>query len=259
MMKYYFLATALPVLQIGMPPEISWEEFQNLLADNLILSDYKKAETMRRFYDIQNIRAFWKGVEIDYHGNLDAVELEDALVAREGLPGYVYDYIDQNDSFELRISHFAALLNSYFMVESREADGFFKKYLRFEREWRLVLTGFRAKQLNRNLGIELQFEDPADDLVAQILAQKDSKTYIPPDRYQVLTPLFEEYVNDPLGLFQALCEYRFSRIDEMLEVDLFSIDYVLGYMAKLITVEKWMELDKQKGEEALNKILPSNM
>lgn len=255
MRNYYFLASALPDLQPGVAPEISYEDFLNLLHDNLTESDFAKTNVIRRFYDIQNIRSFWKKEPLDPRGMLNKVDLEAALLNREDLPGYLYDFLDRYDSTAARLEHFPALVTAYFSQESEKATGFLKEYLKFEREWRLVFTGLRAKDLGRDITKELQFEDPYDDFVAQILAQKDSKTFIPPDGYEDLKILYEEHTKNPLELYQALCEYRFYHIQNMLGIDLFSIDVILGYMAQLITVEKWMELDKKKGMEVVKNVL----
>ncbi|MBA3957628.1 MAG: DUF2764 family protein [Parachlamydiaceae bacterium] len=253
--NYYFVATALPPLQIGVPPEISFEEFETLLQDNLTANDDDKTEVIRRFYDIQNIRAFWKNESLDPRGGLNEIELETALLDQAGFPTYVFDFLNRYDSTKSRLEHFPELVSTYFTAEQKHATGFLQDYLRFEREWRLVFTAFRAKQLGRDLTKELQYEDPDEDLVAQILAQKDSKTFIPPNGFQELQPLFEEHSDDPLALYKALCEYRFSKVEEMLDIDLFSIDRLLGYMVQLIIVEKWFELDKQKGTEIVNQIV----
>lgn len=242
MNNYYFLATALPPLQLGISPELSFEEFQDLLKDNLSAHDYEQTEVIRRFYDIQNIRAFWKKEPLDPRGNLNEVELEEALLAREGFPDYVYEFLDLYESTSKRLEHFPALLGSFFKSEEKQAVGFLKEYLRFEREWRLVFTGLRAKELGRECVVELQFEDPNDDLVAQILAQKDSKTFISPEGYEQLTTLFEENVSAPVDLYKALCAYRFHRIEQMLAVDLFSLDRILGYMVQLIIIEEWVAI-----------------
>jgi hypothetical protein len=255
MTYYYFLASALPALQIGIPPEIEFQEFQDLLKDNLTPVDYQKVKVLRLYYDIQNIRAFWKNKELDPWGNLDENELEEALLAREGLPDYIQDFLDHHTTLSSQLHDFQALPVAYFSTESKKNSGFIREYLSFERELRLVLTAFRAKQLNRDLTVELQFEDPDDDFVALILAQKDAKSYIPPDEYQEIKLLVETYTNDPLALHQALCEYRFKKIQEMLGVDLFSIERILGYMIRLIMVEKWQALCKKKGLEVANKIL----
>lgn len=255
MTKYYFLATSLPPLQLTVPPDISFEEFIHLAKINMFTDDYAKIRTIRRFYDIQNIKAFWKNEELDPRGNLNEVDLEESLLARGGLPAYVYDFMDHFESREQRLQNFSALIASYYKNEIQKSTEFLHDYLVFERDWRLVFTAFRAKKLKRNLEKELQFEDPNDDLVAQILAQKDSPTFIPPNGYQDLLPLFEEHADSPLELHKALCEYRFDKIASLVGVDVFSINYILSYMTLLILVEKWHELDKMKGMEVISKVV----
>lgn len=253
MNNYYFVATALPPLQLGVPPDISFPDFITLLHDNLTPEDFEKTKVIRRYYDIQNIRAFWLEKSLDPRGNLNKVDLEEALLSGEGLPGYVYEFINAYDTLEKKLEYFPALLAAYYSNEISKASGFLKKFLEFEREWRLIFTAFRSKLLSRDLNTELQFENPENDFVAQILAQKDAKAFITPEGYNELQPLFEEHASDPLRLYKAISEYRFYKIEEMLNVDLFSIDRILGYMVQLIIVEKWLELDKKKGMEIIDK------
>lgn len=255
MRQYYFLATALPDLQLGNPPEISFSDFDNLITENLSSSDFAKTVIIRRFYDIQNLRSFWKDEELDFRGNLNSKDLEEAILSHQGLPDYVFDYLDVYDSKEKRLEHFPELVSAYFKNEATHAHGFLKKYLTFEHDWRLVFAGLRAKQLGRDISKELQFEDPTDDLVAQILAQKDAKTFVPPDGFEDLKVIFDEHAHAPLELYKALCEYRFHHVSDMLGTDVFSIDYILGFMVQLITAEKWIELDQQKGMEVVKKVM----
>jgi len=255
MNNYYFVAASLPRLQIGLHPEIGFQEFETLLSVNLAPQDYAKTHVIRLYYDIQNIRSLWKGEELDPFGNLAKEELEEALVVREGLPGYVYDFLDSYEGTKSCLHHFPSLVTAYFREELEHASGFLKTYLQFERALRLVLVGFRAKQLGRDLIAEMQYEDPDDELIAQIIAQKDAKSYSPPIEFQEVKTIFDAHAQDPLALHQALCVYQEHQVSEMLGVDFFSIDYILGYMVKLILVEKWMQLDKKKGMEHVQKIL----
>lgn len=238
MTDYYFLATSLPPLQLGIPPEMNFEELSPMLEDNLSANDFEKTTVIRQFYDLQNIRALWKKQPLDPKGNLVLTDLESSLFSREGVPEYLTHFLDSYDSNADRLSHFSALISGFFSMEQAKAEGFLKEYLKFERAWRLLLTAFRAKQLKRDLVKELQFEDPNDDLVASILAQKDAKRFIAPEGYEDLQALFEEYVNDPLGLYQALSRYRFDKVENMIGIDLFSIDRILAYMVQLIIVEQ---------------------
>lgn len=255
MTQYYFVSTSLPELQVGYPSELTFSDMVNLMEVNLKTDDLLLTQVVRRYYDIQNIRSLMMEEEIDPRGNFNAKELEDAIATSTGLPEYVYDYLEQYDGTENRLRHFSSLISAYFKEEIQRATGFLEQYLTFEKEWRLVLTGFRAKQLGRNVAEELQFEDPDDDVVAQILAQKDAKYYEPPTQYEDLKVLFEQHKSDPLDLYQALCEYRFEKLNSWIEVEAFSIDRILGYLAQLVIVEKWMELDKKKGLDIVDQIV----
>lgn len=255
MTNYYFLATALPPLRFGVQPDINFQQFEDLLNDNLSQKDYEKTEVLRLFFDIENIKAFWQKKPFDPRGSLSDFELEEALLTQDSLPQYVFDFLNQFENQEERLANFAGLLGAYFRVESEKANGFLRKYLIFEREWRLVLAGYRAKQLNKDVVKELQFEDPNDDFVAQIIAQKDSKAIIAPNGYQDFVRILEEHFESPIELYQAINEYRFREVEKLVAIDMFSVDRVLGYMVRLIILEQWLELDQQKGLKTIEAIL----
>lgn len=253
--NYYFLGSLLPDLQIGIPPEIDFQQLTFLLHTNLTKSDYEKVRVIRRYYDIQNIRSFWREEQLSYRGNHDEVALEEALLTQSALPSYVFEFTQKYDSTKDRLHHFAYLLAAYFKTEIEHADGFLLDYLTFQRELRLVLTALRSKRLGRDVMVELQYEDVDDDLVRQIIAQKDAKDYEPPERFSELKPLFDEHSEQPLELHKALVEFQFQKVDELLGIDFFTINRILAYMVKLIFVEKWLELDKKKGMQLVDTIV----
>jgi len=253
--NYYFTSSALPKLKVGERPEMGSHIFTILLKLNLSSKDYQRTVDMRRLVDINNLRALWRGDQCDPRGNYNKKQMEEIMILQEGLPEYVYDYIEQYNSVKDRLKFFPALVSTAFGEEISHQTGFTKTYFEFERGLRLALLGFRAKKLGRDLMEELQYEDPEDDVVAQIVAQKDSKKYEPPAGFEDLKDILEEDYNRPYRLYKKLCEYRFNRIEDFLIEDLFSIDRVLGYMAQLFIVEKWLELDNQEGQKIVNKII----
>lgn len=255
MSNYYFVGTLLPDLHIEEKPEIGFTEFDRLLHENLSVNDYAKAITFRTYYDILNIRAYWKGEEFDPAGNLDSSDMEEALITRSVFPNYVFEFIDKYENNEERIRHFPLLMSTFFKNEIANATGVFKKFLIIERELRLILVAFRAKVLGRDVVKELQYEDPEDEFVAQIIAQKDSSDYEPPEKYEEMTTLFKRYYDDPIAFQKAYYQYRFQKINELVDVDSFSMDRLLAYMVKLIIVEKWLHLDKKKGLEIVDSML----
>lgn len=256
MKEYYFVGTLLPPLSLENPPEITFEQFETLLQDNLTKNDYEKTKIIRRFYDILNLRARWLGEELDPRGELDKVELEEAIASRVGLPDYVYTYIDAHEKREDRIKYFPQLLATLFQDAVHVQDPFLRQYLQFERELRLVLVGFRAKKLGWDLASELQFEDPEEEIIAQMLAQKDAKEFTPPEKFADLKTLFVQYGDDPLALQRALDQYRFDYVEGMVDMaDNDSIRRILAYMVQLVLVEKWNEMDKVKGKEIVDAIV----
>jgi Protein of unknown function (DUF2764) len=252
MSHYYFLGTLLPELSIDRPPEITFREFEQLLKENLSSADFAKSAAIRNYYDILNLSAYWKREPFNPLGNLDEGAVEEAIVTRSGLPCYVFEFLDKYETDEKLLHHFSELLARFFQNEEIEENGFLKFYFTLERELRLVLLAFRAKKLGKDLFKELQYENPDEEIIAQMLAQKDASQYEPPEKYLDLKNIFLKYQQDPLKLQKALIEYRIEKIEERLGLDLFSIDRILGYMIELILLEKWYSLDKQKGKEMID-------
>ena len=255
MFGYTFLATLLPPLRIGDLPDMPFKELEFFLQQNLSPIDMAKVQTIRRYYDLQNLRALWLEEPLDVHANFDENQLEEALLTRTGFPEYLYKFLDKYESREERLKFFPELERDYFVEEIRHATGLLRDYLVMERELRLIFTGFRAKRLKRDLSTELQFEDPEDELVGQIMAFRDAEYFEPPPDYSDLKRIFEIYRDDPLGLHQALCQYRFNRLDEFVGDRTMSIDAILAYVIQLILVEKWLELDQQKGQIIVDRII----
>lgn len=257
MSNYYFLGTLLPELHIGEPPEIGFREYEQLLKENLSASDFAKTHILRNLYDIINLRFYWKGEPLDPLGNYVESDLEEAFATKSMLPSYVFEFMDKYEHKDKLVHHFPALLSTFFIKEIEQASGFFKAYLILERELRLISLAFRAKKLGRDVLIDLQYEDPEEPLIAQILAQKDAAIYEPPEKYEQLKYIFNKYQNQPLELQKALFEFRFDKIEEMLKLDFFSTDRILAYLVELILVEKWQQMDQQQGLKIIDNMLES--
>lgn len=247
MLKYYFVGTFLPTLIFGEHPEISLSELDVLFRDNLSEGDYKKIQTIRQFYDLLNLRLFWLEQEIDLRGDMSSMELEEALITRSGFPSYVFDFIDRYPKKEDRIHHFPHLVAQFFKGNGN-LNPFSRKYLKFEREIRLIMTAFRAKKLGRDLSVEFQYEDPEEDLIAQLLAQKDAPAIEIPEEYQELKVIFDRWRDRPLDLQKALDEYRFNKVDSLVEMaDVFSMERLMAYFIQFLILQKWAEMDSEKG------------
>ncbi len=247
MRNYYFVVPSLPSLSLEIRPELSFSDLMGRLEICLSKKDLEKTKVLRLFVDLCNIRALFLEEDIDSHGNLTEKELDEALLLQTFLPDYVFNFLSQFEKVPDKVSHFPGLLALFFNEEISKNKGFLHSYLTFEREARLVLVGLRAKKLRKDLIKELQFEEPTDPLVAHLLAQKDADTYDPPVEYQGLKELMASCYSDPWAEYEAFARYRFLRLEEMVEGQMFSIDRILCYMAQLMIVEDLFELNAQKG------------
>ena len=248
MANYYFLAASFPPLVLGEKPDITFDELTARLAINLTKKDFEQTVVFRRFLDLSNIRALFLEDAIDSRGNLNEKELDQALLLQDGLPEYAFDFLGRFETAAEKLRFFSGLISTYFNEEILRQKGFLKSYLEFERSWRLVLLALRAKQLGRDVIAELQFEDLTDPLVLGILAQKDAPSYDPPIEFADLKEKYLSCGPDPWLQFKTMAEWRFHRIEELVEKPLFSIDWILSYMARLLIVEQWHDLDHAKGK-----------
>ena len=153
---------------------------------------------------------------------------------------------------EKRIHSFG-IISRFFYEEGLRQKGFLRNYFIFEREYRLVLLALRAKKWGRDLFDELRFEDQKDPFIIQLLSQAEGKTYEPPAEYVELKEIFRACGNDPWQQFCAISRYRFQKIEEIAGHNFFSIDWILGYVARLFIAENWSALDEKQGQEILEK------
>ena len=251
MTKYYFLMCALPKLEIKRNPDMYFEEFDLLLDLNLTDRDKEKLKEFRTYIDIQNIKAFWQKKPLNKKGNLTSSQMEEALLVKDFLPGYVFDYMNKYSSMDERIKFFPDLLAKYFADQITNQKGFLKKYFLFEKESRLILTALRAKKYHFDIAKQLQFEDFYDFFVAYILAQKDAEEFIPPDEYQTLKGIFQNNVNNPAELDELFLEYKFTNILKLMEEKPFTIDQILAYTALYYLILDHMNNKKEEGMQAL--------
>lgn len=248
--SYYFVASSLPPLFFEKKPEMSFQEVKDLYKANLSLKDFQKVQKLLHLVDLYNVRAVWLGMPLDERGNLREPQFEEALLVQEALPEYLVAYMERYESIADRLRFFPSLYASLFS-EGVQERGFLGRYFRLEREIRLVLAALRGKTAKRDLLQEFQFEDPLDPFVAHILAQKDAPEYTPPFGYEGLKAVFDTYKNSPKELHLAILRVRFHKLEEIEEKGPFSMDALLGYLARLYLIETWWQLDEEKGRETI--------
>ncbi len=251
-MLYYFLKTSFPDLQLDKSPELSFAELHEVLVENLSEKHFALYREFLFYIDLQNLRSFIVQAPIDPRGFFSKQELQEALLFREGFPEYVFVFLDRFEETKDRLAHFTQLYISFYQ---KKKEGFLGAYFSHLRQMRWVLAALRAKSKGKNLLPELQFEEEEDRLIAYIIAQKDAAQFEPPPEFSRLKEVFCQHETDPLLLEKALLAYQIDAIEELEEGKPFEIDQVLAFAIKLFLIESWHLLDKERGKEALKRIV----
>jgi hypothetical protein len=246
-MRAVFVGAALPPLSFGEMPEISFDQLASYVGENLSKEAQRGFELLRLSIDIENVRRYLLGEPIDSRGTLSEKELEEAILNDVFLPDYVGTFLDTYQDEADRASYFGLVLSDFYRIAQEETTGFVRDYFAFERNLRLALTVYRMRALKGNLAKELQFEDPTDPLVAELLAAKDSPTFQFPYDFSDLEPILSAAGDDPMKQYMAMAQYRFTWIEHYPTGPLFSHDSILSYAMAHLIAEDVASLDSQIG------------
>ena len=255
MARYYFLTTILPDVVLDEQPRLSFEELIPLYLTNMTASDFEQFQLLRRWIDIQNLRLFWEGLEVDPRGNWLRMALDRLLLTDEALPAVLIDYLLQYESDAQRLEHYPELLSAYLRQEVEERSGFLQDYFAFERRLSIILTGLRAKRVGRDLAKELATEDPTEPTTAWMLSFRDAASIEPPPGFEELGVILERYADSPMLLRRDLTRYQLNWVVERVQDRPFTLEFLLGYAVQLLLVERYHELDAQAGEAIVEQMV----
>lgn len=253
MKRYFYLAASLPELGLEFKPNVTFNEFIEDANTYLEKKDYQYVVIIRELIDIENIRRLLLEQAIDDRGNLSETSLDEAILGKVDLPVYAVDFLDTYLDTKSRLDHFAALYASFFNFYKNTKNTFLNQYLTFEHELRLWMTLLRAQKLGQDFAQALQFEDGKDPLIMNMLVQGQSADLTLPDEFKKLKSIYENYSANPVLLQKKIEEFKISKIDELVQDNFFSIDVILGFIAKLLIIEQWQSLNLEEGLNRLNR------
>lgn len=239
-MSHFFLSSFLPPLDLKVKVDLSFEELMTILRENLSLSELEEVKELRTYIDLLNLERLYLHEAIDPFGNLT----EEELRQEEKLPLYVQDILAACDTEEQKLKLCPQVMIRFY---EESHPGFLKIFLEFERNFRLALLAFRCKRLGIDPVIELKEEDPKDFMVAEILASKDHPAYEMPFEFEDFGPIPDH----PMQQYLKIAEYRFQKVEDLLQGDLCSMDAILGYLVQFMIVKNYHALNDQRGSQLL--------
>ena len=116
---------------------------------------------------------------------------------------------------------------------------FIREWFRFDLDLRNATVAFLNDSLGRPEG---------QDLV--LLAEREAEEF--PEEEAVQQVLNRA---DLLQRERGLDDLRWQKIDELTVLDVFDIELVLGFVAKLKIIDRWLQLDPESGRELFRKLV----
>ncbi|MFH2145045.1 MAG: DUF2764 family protein [Candidatus Omnitrophota bacterium] len=129
-------------------------------------------------------------------------------------------------------------------------NNFIRSYFRFDLNLRNILSAYNKRKFNLE---SINFiETEADDVVARLKDSTASDFNLSHDAEYIdeLGEIFDK--GELLHLEKYLDTLRWQFIDEVNKLVYFEADVLLGYLIKLILVERWIGLEEEKGRQVFS-------
>ncbi len=249
----------MPPISLAERPDIGFEAIKTLFKENLGSADYNQFNTLLTYLDVENFQKVLSGERVSHFGKFNQKDLDQLFVKMDGIPSFFTEFIEKFKDPDSALKNFQQLFTSFFDFACASTSKFLQFYFRTEREIRILLAVYRAKQLNVDPLVSLQFEDDKGTFMAEVIALKDAPVFDFPLKYQKLGEKLAKNPSDPLMQFKIMNEYRYGNTIKFLEEEPFSIDSLMAYVQAYLIVENIFSLDEKIGGKNLNKMVTNRL
>lgn len=256
--NYYYLVSSLPevVLEQSKSP-YSVPEFLELMRASLHPDDFRQVRLILLPYSHPLVLAFLQKTAVASHpwSPLSYEELAEHLKEPGTLPTYlhrIYEAYRQETPLYPNMSWENQLTASYYEYALAESTGFLHDWLTFERDLNNVLVGWNCRQFGYSLEGQLIGVNEVATAI-QTSHARDFGLYA--ERPYVYWLLDELEDHDLLEREQDIDRIKWNFIEEANTFHYFSVEVILGYLLKLIMLERWLRLDAPTGSERINYVI----
>ncbi len=263
--NYYCLVAGLPdIIPDDKKLHFSSVELREYLENELHSSDFKSVKLFYLPRDHDNLLGllYEKEPEWDIRGNysidflapyLDKKQLESLNFSL--LPGYMADFIKSWHNAEEKISKSVAIssLNQgWYDLMFSSGNDFVKKVANYKRVMGNILLALNG----RKYGIAYEDAIIGDDELARALKRSRARDFGISDEnidIENIIQMFE--IDNILDREMQFDNHFWKFLDEITFFNYFSIEKILAFLLKLFITERWLVLDKEKGQQIFNQFL----
>ncbi|GAB1360383.1 DUF2764 domain-containing protein [Porphyromonadaceae bacterium] len=266
MNKYYCFLAGLPEISFDDGKlSYSLSDFIADLDSSLSASDRKLMRLFRLKYDNQNLLTYLNNKEATLNplGNYTAKQFEQAILSireedpfpKKELPTYLLKYLKEYVNEELAgkgLSNEDYLSSLYYDYASTTSNRFVREWFNLNLNIGNILSAFAA----RKMGWDLDKVVVGNNDVAKIIRANNARDLGLTDEldyFETLVRLSEEK-----NLFESERKVDLLKWDWLEEKTLFiyfSFENVFSYLLKLEMIERWLQLNKETGEQMFRSLI----
>ena len=255
--EYHYLVAGLPDIVIGQSKvALKVADFKAELRHFLHPEDFDLVEMLFLRFDNQNLLNLLQKTDApwDAMGKFSPEQLEQGMDdAAIGLPEYlkVFHAAFKDDTpLVTGMSWENQLTQLYYDHVIDHTDDFLKAWFTFERDLKNILAAISARR--HDLPLEGQLIGKNE--VTEAVRKSHARDFGLANEHPYLEKLLKiEEQTDILDRERTITQLKWSQIDDLNTFNYFTIDKILGFLLKLISFERWANLDPETGKEIFRK------
>ena len=265
MTNYYCLVTGLPELSLE-DGKLSYTvaNFKTEIYPELSKSDKKLVDLFYLKYDNQNLLALLKDKEAvvdESLGNYSADELLDVIASfkeetapDKKFPSYFYEFSELylNTPEEERFGIEDKLHGFYYHYAMKCGNKFVSDWF----ELNLNVNNILAAMAARKYKMDVAKVAVGTNFVAEALRSSNARDFGLADDLEYFEQLTR--INDTVDLVERekkIDLLKWNRMEDNTFFNYFTIEKIFVFLMKLEMIERWVSLDKEKGNEMFRKLI----
>ncbi|MDH5681924.1 MAG: DUF2764 domain-containing protein [Spirochaetota bacterium] len=259
--QYYCLVSGLPELSINLNKlSLSLLELKEHLLSELHPSHKEALKLLFVDYDHLNLINLLSSTD-NYHdlANIPIEELKSGITRSQDLPDYMLSFIEayrSNEAIYPDLSWENQLTTEGYRCRLRHGNRFLQKWFTFDLDLKNIVAALNCRKHKLSLTKELLPVEGEDNVYQTLIQKEHTKDFglsrIFP-QIQTLLELFEQ--EDIKSREWWLDELKWKILDDLTLLFDFTIEKILSYCIKFIIVNRWLSLDKQRGEVIFHRLI----
>ena len=251
--EYHYLVAGLPGIVIGQSKvSLKVADFKEELSHFLHPEDFQLIEMLFLRFDNQNLLNLLQKSDLpwDPMGKFSLEQMEQGMDdPTAGLPDYMkvfHTAFREGTPFVNGMSWENQLTQLFYDHVIGQTEDFLNAWFIFERDLKNLLTAISA----RRHGLPLEGQLIGKNEVTAAIRKSHARDFGLANEYPYIEKLLKvEEQTDILDRERTITQLKWTQIDELNTFNYFTIDKILGFLLKLISFERWSNLDPDDGKK----------